>query len=593
MRQLASFNAVLRGHLLSKLSQLKQDAYQAGKKRDWGLAVSIYEKILEIDKSNPMVINEMGDLCLKAGETPRAIRHFLSAASRYRTTGLLNNAVAIYKKILRYDSENQNAHWYLAETRASQGLLVEGEDHAVHFLDGSDEVAGDIKEIFLKRCTQCFELYSCSRPVMEKLLPIFRSWNLNLEAARTNSLLACFTHEEGEVDVARQAMEDIRARNPEVCNYPEFQKLQKLLDPEAATAARRSADFNSISLDSSEPGTGDEEETLTIAPPAAEVESGPGSGPESGPAVEPESGSEPEAAPAQAPVFDADPFGVSSPEEGSEPASEPESGSPSGPEPETDEDGMIEIPAGNAGEDSSFASVAIEIQEAVESADPVEGGEADEDGCFDLGADGDSASFDDLVAQAASGIGDEEESEADVSSREIETGAGSAEAAEAEQKVDLLAQILSDEGSSKQDHEDSQLAAITSDIGAQVGGGEQDPASLYEMGMVYLDMGLFDQAVESFEKAAQDDDYVLRGLEMAGITLLKAQRPGDAVRSLQRGREIARPGTREHLGLSYHLAQAQEQSGREDAALDLYQEICSVDPGFLDVKSRLAELSGV
>ncbi len=89
--------------LLSKLSQLKQDAYQAGKKKDWDQAVSIYEKILELEKTNPTTINEMGDLCLKAGEPGRAISHFLKAASKYRTTGLLNNAVAIYKKILRHD----------------------------------------------------------------------------------------------------------------------------------------------------------------------------------------------------------------------------------------------------------------------------------------------------------------------------------------------------------------------------------------------------------------------------------------------------------------------------------------------------------
>jgi len=52
---------------LSKLSQLKQEAYQAGKKRDWEKAIGAYEQILELDKNNPTVINELGDLCLKAG----------------------------------------------------------------------------------------------------------------------------------------------------------------------------------------------------------------------------------------------------------------------------------------------------------------------------------------------------------------------------------------------------------------------------------------------------------------------------------------------------------------------------------------------
>ena len=80
---------------MSKLSQLKQKAYQAGKDRNWELAISVYEQILAVEKSNPTVINELGDLCLKAGEPRKAVKHFLSAATKYRKTGLLNNSVAI------------------------------------------------------------------------------------------------------------------------------------------------------------------------------------------------------------------------------------------------------------------------------------------------------------------------------------------------------------------------------------------------------------------------------------------------------------------------------------------------------------------
>ena len=75
---------------MSKLSQLKQKAYKAGKDRDWDLAISVYEKILEVEKSNPTVINELGDLCLKSVDGRQAVKHFLSAATKYRKTGLLN-----------------------------------------------------------------------------------------------------------------------------------------------------------------------------------------------------------------------------------------------------------------------------------------------------------------------------------------------------------------------------------------------------------------------------------------------------------------------------------------------------------------------
>ena len=143
---------------MSKLSRLKQEAYQAAKKRDWDSAVTVYKRILELDKNNPTVVNELGDICLKKGDLSSAISHFLTAAAKYRSTGLQNNAVAIYKKILRHDDNNLNAHWYLAEIRASQGLTVEGERHAHAFLSVSESLSTDVKDIFLKRCTQLFKV---------------------------------------------------------------------------------------------------------------------------------------------------------------------------------------------------------------------------------------------------------------------------------------------------------------------------------------------------------------------------------------------------------------------------------------------------
>ncbi len=564
---------------MSKLSQLKQEAYQAGKKRDWDLAVSIYEQILEVDKNNPMVINEMGDLCLKTGETPRAIRQFLSAASRYRATGLLNNAVAIYKKILRYDADNQNAHWYLAETRASQGLLVEGQEHALRFLENSERVTAEIKEIFLKRCGQLFELYASSCPVLEKLLPIYRTWDLHLEAARVRCLLGCFAFETGETETAREVLIETAQKNPEVQNYPEYQRLNLLLDPAAAQRSRPSVDVHSLDLDAPAPQP-------TPAPAAA---------------ASVETTAAPIATESDHSLIDLD---------------RPDESVQVDEAPVREDVPTIEIPVGPPADETSFASVADEIRGEEENPADEPLIEIDEDGCFDLSLDGEGGSFEDLVAQAASNIDIEENpapAQEDLSfdfNGEASLNLSSAEQeaehdplgipivdeepsapAEPSEPVDLLAEILSSDSGPSCDHDGSQVAAITSDIGAQVGGGEQDAGSLYEMGLVYLDMGLFDQAVESFEKAAEDADFVSRSLEMAGITLLKAQRATDAIATLQRGREQTISGSREHLGMMYHLAQAHEQNHQENEALELYQQICDADSGFLDVRDRLAQLS--
>ncbi len=94
-----------------------------------------------VDKNNPSLLNEYGDVCLKAGEVPKALRQFLAAASKYRSNGLLNNAQAVYKKVLRHDANNLNANWFLAEIRATQDLLADGEQHALRFLSAAESVS--------------------------------------------------------------------------------------------------------------------------------------------------------------------------------------------------------------------------------------------------------------------------------------------------------------------------------------------------------------------------------------------------------------------------------------------------------------------
>ena len=235
----------------SKLRKLKQQAYEAGKKRDWSGAAEAYAQILEMDKTNPSLLNEYGDLCLKAGDISKAVRQFLSAASRYKQTGLLNKAQAVYKKVLRHDENNINAHWFLAEIRSSQGLLAEGEQHALKFLSAAEEVSGEIKEIFLKRCLELFTLYTGSEPILERVEGIFRIWDMSLEASRAAILRACLAHQAGRTDDAAAAVTKIIGDIPELANYAEYTRWQEVTGRTSAPTGFN--DFNTLDLNAEQP----------------------------------------------------------------------------------------------------------------------------------------------------------------------------------------------------------------------------------------------------------------------------------------------------------------------------------------------------
>ena len=485
---------------MSKLSQLKQDAYQAGKKRNWDEAVALYERILEVDKNNPTVINELGDLCLKAGKTPQGVRHFLSAAAKYRQTGLLNNAVAIYKKILRYEAKNLNAHWYLAETRSSQALVVEGEIHALHFLESSEKITGDIKEIFLKRCVQLLELYPESEPIQAKLIQLFRTWDLKLEAARASLLHAAVLLDAGSEAEAKAEADGVLAATPEIRSYPEFQRWQQKVDPNAAPPAAF-ADHGAVDLDAIAPE----------AEPAA-------------PAAAP-------AAPAAAPAA---------------PAATP-----------------AEIPEVVVGTEND-GSIAIDA-----------GGEAD---------------FDELIAAATAG-----KPPANAPAAEAVPAAPQETPADSGPTIDLLAEILADDADLLAGGDDSQLQSITREIGAQVGGdgGDQDPESLYSSGTVYLEMGMNDQAAAVFGQivASGDPEFALRAREMWGEALLRDGRHDEAVEVMRQGLVTIAADDPAYIGMLYNIGKACESAGRKDEAVDAFAKISAIDPDYLDVGTRLTQLT--
>ncbi len=511
---------------MSKLSQLKQEAYQAAKKRNWEQAVTAYERILELDKNNPTVINELGDVCLKGGDTQSAIKHFLNAAAKYRGTGLMNNAVAIYKKILRYDADNLNAHWYLAETRASQGLSVEGESHGLHFLESSGNVSGDIKEIFLKRCNQLFELYPGSDSILERLVQIFRMWKMPLEAARAACLIACRAHDAGKVDEARRSVEQVVAQTPEIRNYPEYAQWLRREPAKGGSGGAAFADFGSVKLDDEKP-----------AAPAPKAPAAP-------------------AAPAAPPVNNEDTFA----------------------------DLLVKPKAAAA------TKPAAPIPPVARPAVGDDGFGAADDGAISIDSDG--ADFDSLIAEATSQLSGRTRQPAPQAAP-----LPVAEPAAPEGKVDLLAEILADESYQLTGGDNSQLESITREIGTQVGGDEsdQDPASLYEMGTVYLEMGMHVQACESFARAtsAGDQSYALRAYEMWGVTLQRAGRFDEAVEVLRRGLKLADEESPGHLGLLYNMGKSFEAAERTDEAVLAYEEIVARDPGFLDVERRLARLTAV
>jgi tetratricopeptide (TPR) repeat protein len=117
-----------------------------------------------------------------------------------------------------------------------------------------------------------------------------------------------------------------------------------------------------------------------------------------------------------------------------------------------------------------------------------------------------------------------------------------------------------------------------------------DHQAHYDLGTTYLEMELFDEAIAEFEIAARGEAFALPSQEMLGYCFLRKGQIDLAIRELERA--LAFPGydDRDRLGIHYNLGIACGVTDREADAIEHFQRILEIDPNFRDTRSRLERL---
>lgn len=120
--------------------------------------------------------------------------------------------------------------------------------------------------------------------------------------------------------------------------------------------------------------------------------------------------------------------------------------------------------------------------------------------------------------------------------------------------------------------------------------GEGDYHSHYDLGVAYKGMGLYNEAIEEFHIATKDRSLALKAFEMIGACLIEKEKMDDAITILEAGMRIPNHPPIEYFGLNYLLAQAYENKGDINKALQLYAKAYKLDPSIKEVRIRIEEL---
>src|SRR6056297_1107702 len=70
-------------------------------KEQFNKAIRIYRNLLSSQGNDPKILNKLGDTYLKMGNVDKAMDVFQNVADYYEKKGFYQNAIAIYKKMLR------------------------------------------------------------------------------------------------------------------------------------------------------------------------------------------------------------------------------------------------------------------------------------------------------------------------------------------------------------------------------------------------------------------------------------------------------------------------------------------------------------
>ncbi len=113
----------------------------------------------------------------------------------------------------------------------------------------------------------------------------------------------------------------------------------------------------------------------------------------------------------------------------------------------------------------------------------------------------------------------------------------------------------------------------------------------YFLGITLRYLGDSDWALKELEQAERDEGLRDRAILAKGMILIDQQAFPRAITELQRGLKFAAPGSDSSLNIRYLLAAASEKIRDMPTAIENWEKIESLRPGFRDVRDKLRQYS--
>jgi len=514
---------------MPELRERREEARKLEQAQRWREALAAYEDVLEAidgEETDPALLNRVGDLRVRIGETDLAIEAYERAVEAYGDAGLQNNAIALCKKILRLAPGRIPVHLTLGRLNAANGFLADARGSFLEYTARAGRV-GQIEEA-LDALRELADLSPDDADARRLLAEQLHTHDQRAEALEQLRLLIGALESRGALDQIDAVRDRIRE-----------------IDPAAEVSAlepRRSKAGDAVYVDLSR-GT-------DPSPPASggkvpEKESGPG------------------------PVEEEQTYTSPLLREGSG----------------YGETAISDLESYGAGE--GFPAVeGLEWSNAFEDEEDLEGFGSEEIGIFDpeTGTSDPTPHHttdpgDEEVVPSPPSTGLEDGDYVDLEALLLN-----------DEPPRETTRFVIPGSPSGDEHQDlvKILALFRKRVSSDLR--PDDHASHYDLGLAFRSMGLLDEAIARFQIALQVGADPLPTLEMLGLCFMERGLPAVATRVFIRALHTAGAEEADLVGVLYHLGRCEEAAGRFDRAVELYQRVLAIDIFFRDTAARLETL---
>jgi tetratricopeptide (TPR) repeat protein len=112
----------------------------------------------------------------------------------------------------------------------------------------------------------------------------------------------------------------------------------------------------------------------------------------------------------------------------------------------------------------------------------------------------------------------------------------------------------------------------------------------YQLGIAFMEQGLYTEAIEEFSQAAKDKALALDCFSLISYCHRQRRNFPDGEKWLKKALVLAREGTDQYYALEFDLAELYELSSDKTKALSLFKEILSWNPGYRNISLKVSSL---